>query len=87
MPRAGDIWLTRRKSMPTMLLASQCLCGLMFVFENLRLPAPRIKLASGAAPLFPDGLLTCPQNAVCKCGREIPRSAVQALLQRSCMRP
>ena len=36
MPHAGDIWLTRRKSMPTMMLASQCRCGLPFVFENLR---------------------------------------------------
>ena len=36
MPHAGDIWLTRRKSMPTMMLASQCRCGLLFVFENLR---------------------------------------------------
>ena len=36
MPLGGDIWLTRRKSMPTMLLALQCRCGLPFVFENVR---------------------------------------------------
>jgi hypothetical protein len=36
MPRAGGSWLTRRKSMPTMILASQGLCGLTFVLEDVR---------------------------------------------------
>ena len=36
MARAGGIWLTRRKSMPTKVRASRCLCRLRIVLKNVR---------------------------------------------------
>lgn len=36
MPRAEGIWLKRRNSLPTLMRAAQCLCGLTIVFKNVR---------------------------------------------------
>jgi hypothetical protein len=58
MARAGGIWLTRRNSKPTRVLASRRLCGSAFVVENVRrrhressrLPA-RLPYAPKVSPL------------------------------------
>ena len=58
MARAAGMWLTRRKSKPTMALASRCLCGSAFVVENVRRqhressrPPARLAYSPKASPL------------------------------------